>query len=881
MKKISVGLLIGMLICPMALASAEEITTNSSHFDEILTSTSIEDKIITSESEELFEAATEYTEAVEITESSSEKELNKTNLDEMSEDEILKYIEELAMKATTPEEYQEVLEYIKKYTDYDQSEKESDIESFSERSYSNRAAQKIGVAEFLGINKAKLLNELQRHEYDNFYLGTPFRGLWTPSAQCLSPNGAPNKYGPGFNCTGFVASVFQRAGGDLSQITRRANAWGDVANAYNWRDALRPNTENYAFNSVNELLSSGKAEKGDVIYFEPDYTKPGYDCHIGFFWGSQSNENLMWHSYDRNIKSNIKSATPFTKIYLFKLGNDKNAVTYDKKMNHKRFIEKTNASVYSRPYQSGDKRVDTTKGLYHQEVLVSREVKNGHGTWQEITYKSNNKTKKGWIRSNEMVNVIDKGNYSDYLALKGNRATIYSDPYYPGVNVVKVLENKRTLPVSISQKATTGYGTWYKVSLKDGNTRRTGWMKSTDFAKTVNKRAINKTMTVNKDYGTLFDKEYTGPNETKKIGDTKKLVNREVTIVEEAYTGYGHWYRIDNEDIKGWIKETDVNDYTEYETKTGRMIINKNYGTVFDSPYVAGTTKKIDDLSGMHYESVAITAVAKTPRGTWYESTYTKNKKKRTGWIKSVDLTEVMDQKEITKVMTVNKATGSIFDSPYVGPDVTKKIGTTKDMMLKEITVLEEAKTGYGHWFKTNLIIDNEEVTGWIKVTDLEDYYNYKDLDTRMFINKNYGSVFDSPYVAGTTKKIDDLSGMQNQVITITAKATTQRGTWYQARYTRNRKVIIGWIKSVDLFEKINEKEINEQKKVIIPNGSLFDGPYLGPLNTQKIGTMEKLNQEIVKLDKVVTTGYGTWYHITETLSGEEINAWIKSVDLK
>lgn len=102
----------------------------------------------------------------------------------------------------------------------------------------------------------------------------------------------------------------------------------------------------------------------------------------------------MWHSYDKNIKSNIKSATPFTKIYLFKLGNDKNAVEYDKQMNNERFIEKTNAAVYSRPYNTGDKSVDSMSGMYHNQVHVSREVKNGHGVWQEITYKKNNQTKK-------------------------------------------------------------------------------------------------------------------------------------------------------------------------------------------------------------------------------------------------------------------------------------------------------------------------------------------------------------------------------------------------------------------------------------------------------------------------------------------------------
>lgn len=273
MKKNMVLLVLGSLLCPMVLATAESVVDNRQS-----TLESKDELSITTSSE-----MPEFTEAIESS-SSEVEEVERTILSTSSSEEesLEERIERILKEATTPEEYQEVLEYIKQTTDYNQVEK-NDIDSYSFKSSVNRASQAKGVAEFLGISKQQLLNELQAHEYDNFYLGTPFRGLWTPSVQCMSPNGAPNRYGPGFNCTGFVATAFQRAGGDLRRITNVANAWGDVCNAYNWRDALRPNTEHYAFNSVNELLASGKAEKGDVIYFEPDYTAPNFDCHIGFF----------------------------------------------------------------------------------------------------------------------------------------------------------------------------------------------------------------------------------------------------------------------------------------------------------------------------------------------------------------------------------------------------------------------------------------------------------------------------------------------------------------------------------------------------------------------------------------------------------------------
>ena len=50
-------------------------------------------------------------------------------------------------------------------------------------------------------------------------------------------------------------------------------------------------------NTIEELLAGGKAQKGDVIYFEPvSWEEEDADCHIGFFWGDNSNDNRFWHS---------------------------------------------------------------------------------------------------------------------------------------------------------------------------------------------------------------------------------------------------------------------------------------------------------------------------------------------------------------------------------------------------------------------------------------------------------------------------------------------------------------------------------------------------------------------------------------------------------
>lgn len=174
---------------------------------------------------------------------------------------------------------------------------------------------------FFGITRAQIVNELAKHENDRYYLYTPFRGLSGNASTSMSPNGDPNGSGPGMNCTGFIASVIKRAGGNLAAITNVANAWGGVANGYNWRDALTKNVQYETYTSVSSLLQSGLAKKGDILYFEPDYSKPNYDCHLGFFWGNTPNHDRIWHStFPHNNMSNIKSMTPWTKIYLFRQG---------------------------------------------------------------------------------------------------------------------------------------------------------------------------------------------------------------------------------------------------------------------------------------------------------------------------------------------------------------------------------------------------------------------------------------------------------------------------------------------------------------------------------------------------------------------------------
>jgi hypothetical protein len=167
---------------------------------------------------------------------------------------------------------------------------------------------------FLGINRQYIVNELSKHQNDKYYLGTPYKGLAVNNA------GQYMKPGSSMNCTGFVAKVIQNAGGNISKITNLSNNWGGAANAYNWRNALNSSVTSYQYKSVADMLKSGKAKKGDIIYFEPNYSVTNYDCHIGFFWGNNSNENKMWHSVPAvNKISSIYAPAGYSKVIIYSM----------------------------------------------------------------------------------------------------------------------------------------------------------------------------------------------------------------------------------------------------------------------------------------------------------------------------------------------------------------------------------------------------------------------------------------------------------------------------------------------------------------------------------------------------------------------------------
>lgn len=157
----------------------------------------------------------------------------------------------------------------------------------------------------LGVSRQRLLEQLISHENDSYYLGTRYDTSLSPVC-CTYPNGEPRSDGfTGMNCGGFVSHAYAKAGGDLSKIANNQSnsPWpggpgrGSFCNAYRWYGyALDSGATVLQFNSVSELLASGEARKGDLVFFYP-FNPYSTDCHIGFFWGDTPYENRFWHSF--------------------------------------------------------------------------------------------------------------------------------------------------------------------------------------------------------------------------------------------------------------------------------------------------------------------------------------------------------------------------------------------------------------------------------------------------------------------------------------------------------------------------------------------------------------------------------------------------------
>lgn len=178
----------------------------------------------------------------------------------------------------------------------------------------------------LGVTRAALLNELEAHDQDNYYLGTPYvPGDWQ------SPKGDTRYNGrAGMNCGGFVSYVLRKAGlraeeamGLIKLVPGQSLVFGSgkaydlLAGASNYRNLIKNGgLEAYVFSSPEKLLASGKAEKGDVLFIDKGPgAGPGDDTHIGFYW-EDAPERAMWHSGSKGNGITAITAATADPVYI-------------------------------------------------------------------------------------------------------------------------------------------------------------------------------------------------------------------------------------------------------------------------------------------------------------------------------------------------------------------------------------------------------------------------------------------------------------------------------------------------------------------------------------------------------------------------------------
>ena len=307
-----------------------------------------------------------------------------------------------------------------------------------------------------------------------------------------------------------------------------------------------------------------------------------------------------------------------------------------------------------------------------------------------------------------------------------------------------------------------------------------------------------------------------------------------------------------------------------------RKYINKNNGAIYEKPYVSGVSR-IDTTAGMQGQLIYLTAESKTSYGLWYKFTYTKNGRNYTGWIKSTDLDDVINQKTISKTFTIKNNNGAVYDSPYV--ETTKKIDSTQGVYGTQFRATKSANTGYGLWYYGTYTKNNQQKAGWIKSTDLGESSNYESVKGAFYINKNDGAVYNEPYEGSSTKKINNLLNMKNVIFTYTEKATTSYGTWYNGTFRKNGQTVSGWVKSTDLDKNYAYTTESDTYTVIQPRGAIYDSPY-NDGHTKRIGLTSDLKTKSIKVTKSVRTPSGLWYESQFNLNGKTVTGWIKSTDI-
>ena len=429
----------------------------------------------------------------------------------------------------------------------------------------------------VGVTRQAIVRELESHEDDNYYLGTPYAG-----GDAQSPNGdtSYNSGTVGMNCAGFISYVLRKAGLDAEttmEIMHQTpvNQYGSglpydwLAGASNYKNLVENgNISAYAFRTKQELLSSGLAEKGDIIlmWWSNSPGADGADNHIGFFWGKASDDDVMWHSGTEpssgNQISKITPKTPGSFYILIKiepLQPKEYAVT----------LTKTSADVSITQGNSAYSLAGATYNVYKGTSGTGSVVATfttdaaGHATLstplEDGTYSVKEVTPPKGYKLDEKIYTFTINGADTSLSVEDE----------PGTLTLK-LKKKDSQTGSTPQGNATLAGAVYQVSYQKGGQTVTEELTSDASGNLGTLEGIP--------FGTVTVKELTAPEGYR--------LDTEV-----------HTYTVDGSQLTGDVYELEVDDLTE-DVQRGGLTIQK-----LDSQ--TGTTPQGDaSLEGISFEIV-------------------------------------------------------------------------------------------------------------------------------------------------------------------------------------------------------------------------------------------------------------------------------------
>ncbi|MCR5630144.1 hypothetical protein [Eubacterium sp.] len=316
----------------------------------------------------------------------------------------------------------------------------------------------IFIDEALGFKGYHALDTLKKYFDANWnkglhYNGAVYHGLnYGNVGTNINYNFATNmqykyrdKAGYGYNCTGVVTSVMYYASKTEKSIPEfydrliEGGSLGKICNGFVWWNFINKyKVKKYCAGRVsnskdtNKVLNTDKRiKKGYMIYFSP--TVRGGDCHLGFYWGTDSKGNhMMRHSIWRGFEwsAAFPGARGTYDLYVIPLSNSKTGI-----------ITKTfNLKIKRTPEKKVVDGVSKTLSLKGDtyDFYTSRNKKKLSGKIVYKKVKERNKKESG-KKSKSKKTDKNKGNKKNKVSKKKSKNT-------------KKVEYKTILPMTLNSK---------------------------------------------------------------------------------------------------------------------------------------------------------------------------------------------------------------------------------------------------------------------------------------------------------------------------------------------------------------------------------------------------------------------------------------------